>query len=196
MGAHRYSWIVKLSLVVLIATLTFWVGASFSKDDGQISDKTKTRIQELLEEGNRLVLEGEYRKAEEKFKKILEIDPDNPMAHNNLGLMYKEKELYHSAKAEFELALEAMPNYYKALNNLGNTYFAMGRYGSARDAYLKALEVKPDFSEAHWNLALTYEKLDNNLLALKEWRSFIANSDGSANVSLAKDHIDRILEEM
>jgi len=196
MKNFKRTWLAKLTLVSLVLVLILWVGASFSKDDDTPSDKDKERITELLEEGNNLVLEGNYRDAEQKFKEILEIDPENPMAHNNLGLMYKEKELYHSAKAEFELALEAMPNYYKALNNLGNTYFAMERYESARDAYLQALEVKPDFAEAHWNLALTYEKLDNMLLALKEWRSFITVNDGSANVSLAKDHIDKILEEM
>jgi len=196
MRLFKQSWLVKLVLVALLALLTIGVGASFSQDEQKTSEEEKEQIKQLLDEGNLLLLEQDYRSAEDKFKEILSIDSTNPMAHNNLGLVYKKRELYYSAKEEFDLALEAMPNYYKALNNLGNTFFAMERYEEARDAYLKALEIKPDFPEAHWNLALTYEKLDNKILALKEWRSFIANNDGSGNVALAKDHIDKILTEM
>jgi Tfp pilus assembly protein PilF len=196
MKSFQQPWLVKLSLVALLALLTIGAGASFSQDEQKPPDQQKEQIKQLLEDGNRLLQEQDYRSAEDKFKEILSIDPTNPMAHNNLGLVYKKKELYFSAKEEFELALDAMPNYYKALNNLGNTLFAMERYEEARDAYLKALEIKPDFPEAHWNLALTYEKLDNKILALKEWRSYIADNNGSGNVTVAKDHIDKILAEM
>lgn len=181
---------LQISIITIIFILLLLIHPAPGKSD----DKEDT--EELMKRGNQYLDEGEYTKAMMEFKDLLEIDPENPFALNNLGLTYKEKELYSSAKKSFEKALEILPNYYKALNNLGNLYFEMEEYERAQEYYEKSLEIKPNFPEAHWNLALCYEKSGESILALREWRRFISSDEENVYVPLARKHISEILEKL
>ncbi|HDM43064.1 MAG TPA: tetratricopeptide repeat protein [Firmicutes bacterium] len=181
----------NLAFITLVLILSFII--PLSATGGDIDKKDEEKIEELLEKGNRYLDEGEVDRAYATFKDILEIDPDNALAHNNLGLVYKEKKLYFTAKEEFEKALELLPNYYKALNNLGSILYLQGKYEKAIEKFEKALRSKPNFSEAHWNIALCYEQLDDDINALKHWRQFIASAKDSPYIPLAQMHIDELL---
>jgi len=181
--------IIQIIFLLILFLPLFFTHYTFSGGD-------KEEVEQLMAEGNEYLEKGEPTKAMVQFKKIIEMDPENPFAHNNLGLAYKEKGLFNSAKKSFETALEFMPNYYKALNNLGNLYYEMGEYEEAQGCYENALEIHPDFPEGHWNLALCYEKTDEYILALREWRKYIASDENSIYVPLARNHISDILEKM
>jgi Flp pilus assembly protein TadD len=54
----------------------------------------------------------------EQFKKILEINPNNADAHNNLGIAFAQKDEVNEAISQFQEALRLNPNNTNAQQNL------------------------------------------------------------------------------
>ncbi len=90
--------------------------------------------------------DGEYEKAAEFFKKVLEVDPHFAPAYNSLGLVYQAIG-GDSGPAEslryYELAVEVDPDYVEALNNLGRAYYSAGKFVAAEQALVKSLQLRP-----------------------------------------------------
>lgn len=82
--------------------------------------------------------------------------PNNPRAHNNLGLMW-EKEKINPIEAikEYEQAIKLDPHYAEAHNNLAILLSKIpGNEDKVIEHYKAALKAKPNFAEIHNNLAL------------------------------------------
>lgn len=61
---------------------------------------------------------GELDKAEESFKKALQLNPRHPIAYNELGMVYRRKGMFREARASYEKALELFPTFHFAQRNL------------------------------------------------------------------------------
>jgi Flp pilus assembly protein TadD len=61
---------------------------------------------------------GELAKAEESFKRALQLNPKHPIAHNELGMVYRRQGKFTEARASYEKALELFPNFHFAQRNL------------------------------------------------------------------------------
>jgi Flp pilus assembly protein TadD len=57
--------------------------------------------------------------AEAHLDKALEINPDHPMALNELGIVYRKTARFYEARRSYEAALNVYPNYHYARRNLG-----------------------------------------------------------------------------
>jgi len=174
---------LSIGAALMAVLLTFSI--SFAGDKGD-----REKIEKHLEKGNDYAADGNLDKAMTEFKKVLDMDPANPLAHNNMGIIYKRKGLYVTAIDEFKQALEGMPNYYKTFNNLGNVYYERQYYDEAEKFYLKCLKVKPDFAECYWNLALCYEAAGERDKAIRQFKKFKEYSNDPAYIGLAQQHID------
>jgi len=92
-----------------------------------------------------------------QFEKLLELQPDDAAAHNNLGWVLLEAGRVNEAITQFQLALSLPPGMPMAHNNLA---LALLRIGQAREAaahYRAFLELYPDnvpvLSDLAWVLA-------------------------------------------
>jgi tetratricopeptide (TPR) repeat protein len=85
-----------------------------------------------------------YNKAITIYKKILESNPNDTFALNNLGTVYDD--LGDSAKAMqyYEKTLRLNPLDEFALSNIGATLQDQGKYEEAIEYYEKALDVNPE----------------------------------------------------
>ena len=61
---------------------------------------------------------GEYKIAEELYKKVVYLSPNQFLGHYNLGLFLKTLGRYNEAKESFRLCLKLVPNAPEALNAL------------------------------------------------------------------------------
>jgi tetratricopeptide (TPR) repeat protein len=125
----------------------------------------------------------ETSEQEEYYKKVLEIDPGNPLAKTMLEFIKKGEEYKkniaisseaqkHYAKAEklygerkFEKAIEQYkkaidlePRFAKAYLYLGDCYWVMGRYDKAFPYFKKATEIDPKNPQAWAFLGDLYYK--------------------------------------
>jgi tetratricopeptide (TPR) repeat protein len=73
--------------------------------------------------------------------------PNNPRAHNCLGLALTELGRMPESIEQYEQALRIKPDYAEAHNNLGNALRQVGRLEEAIRHFEQALEIKPNFVE-------------------------------------------------
>ncbi len=79
----------------------------------------------------------------------LRLDPDNYVAHLNLGTVLYDQGKMESATAEFRAAVRIKPDIPTAHSNLGNALVAKGKLEEAIAEYRKAVQLGPDDALSH-----------------------------------------------
>jgi len=107
-------------------------------------------------------------KAEDLFKKTLELKPDHAGATQNLGTICLDKMDYSKGEEYFLRSLEFDPNNANAYNNLGACCSYQGRPEEAKQYYLKALELDPNRAQTFRNMTThhKFETYDDLLITL------------------------------
>ena len=93
----------------------------------------------------------DQQKAIETYQKAIQLSPNDPGLHNNLGSVYAEMGKVDEAKAEFQKAADINPsgasNYYY---NLGVVMVNQGKMDDAAVALKKATEIDPRNANAFY----------------------------------------------
>jgi len=84
-----------------------------------VSGKTSKFSAPYINLGIAYARTDELEKAEENFKKALEISKLHPVAHNELGLIYRKTGRYVEARQLYETLLTMYPDFLPARKNLG-----------------------------------------------------------------------------
>ena len=100
--------------------------------------------------------------AIENYSKALEILPDSPEIHNNIGIALKKTGDLPEAIDHFQKAIKIKPDYAVAHNNLGIALQNRGDLESAITSYNRAIELNPNFSSAFNNLGAALQHHDRN----------------------------------
>jgi Flp pilus assembly protein TadD len=64
-------------------------------------------------------LAGDLEAAEAELQKALELNPEHPVALNELGIIYRKTGRFAEARQSYEAALAVYPGYHHARRNLG-----------------------------------------------------------------------------
>jgi Flp pilus assembly protein TadD len=88
-----------------------------------------------------VLLNGDLNAAIEEYKKVIELDPNFPRAHEDLGAAYLKLGRGQEAIAELQKAVEASGRGAKELGYLGYGYAVVGKRAEAM-AILKELEAR------------------------------------------------------
>ncbi|MGP8200624.1 MAG: tetratricopeptide repeat protein [Limisphaerales bacterium] len=126
-----------------------------------------------------LVEKGRWDEAIAHCQKALEIDPDNPDAHNTLGVALVKKGRVDEAIAHYQEALRLQPSFAKAHFNLGEALEKQGKLDEAISQYRLALQCNPDYTEAHHNLGSALRQqggLDEAIMHFQAALQFNPNS--------------------
>ncbi len=86
------------------------------------------------------------------FKKAVEVNANNYLAHINLGEALAEQGNIEEAEKHFSRALQLNPRSAVAHNNLGNILQQQGKLEKAIDHFYESLHRDPNLSETHFNL--------------------------------------------
>src|ERR1019366_333259 len=123
-----------------------------------------------------------YTDAAAEFERVLEMTPDNAMAHATLGgmmqLLGKDAEAEKHLKQSIELQAS-----YAAYTNLGALYYRERRWAESVAMTRKALEINSNDWRAWSNLGLAYEWLNRKSEAEEAFRNELARLEGIAKVS-------------
>ncbi|MDH7481121.1 MAG: tetratricopeptide repeat protein [Armatimonadota bacterium] len=104
------------------------------------------------------------------FENALRSNPNNYLAHNNLGVALEKANKLEEAAAHYEVTLRLKPNHPQAHNNLANIYFRTGKVDKAILEYRKALELKPKDAAIHNNLGVALAEKGMLDEAIKEYK--------------------------
>ena len=128
----------------------------------------------------------------EFLRKALELNPNYPDFHNNLGVALKREGDLTAAIASYKSALQLKPNYPEAHNNLGNALKEQGDLAAAIASYKTALQLKPNYPEAHNNLGIVLKEQGDLAAAIA---SYIAAIQINPNYPDAHNNLGTALKD-
>jgi tetratricopeptide (TPR) repeat protein len=89
-----------------------------------------------------------------QFLKTLQRDPNNAVAHYNLGIVFAGAGDLGRAATHLEAAVGLQPSDRDAQFTLGSIYARQGKLSQAERQYRRTVEIAPSFPEAHYMLGL------------------------------------------
>lgn len=106
-------------------------------------------------------------RAEECFRKALELKPDFLQARFNLAIALRDQDRLDAARAELEAVITSQPGHAEACNALGYVYVRLERQDDAERLFRAALARNPAHLDALTNLG-------NILSSRKRWAEAVA----------------------
>ena len=116
---------------------------------------------------------GNFKVAENIYKKVLENNPDHFETVFYLGSLYLQMNNFKHAKIYLQRVLSIQPNMPGALINLAITLTELGEYKTSIEHFNKAIKIEPKSSIAHFNLGNALCKLNEYLKAIKHYKQTI-----------------------
>ncbi len=131
-------------------------------------------ILQQLQKGVACHQAGDFSGAEDAYRQVLQLEPDNPDALHLLGLLAHQSGRHQPAADLMDRAIRANPANPHFYNNCGEAYRAQGKYDAALARYRKALALDRDYPEAHNNLGVTLEHQGKVDQAVAHYRRALA----------------------
>jgi Flp pilus assembly protein TadD len=129
--------------------------------------------------------QGDRTGAMDSYKKALAIQPETPVAANNLAfLMVETGQNLDVALSLAQIARRGMPTSPSSADTLAWIYYQKGNYDSARDLLEDAIKTAPNNATIHYHLGMTYAKLSNSTDAISHLKKAAALAP---NTQTAKD---------
>jgi type IV pilus assembly protein PilF len=139
------------------------------------SSKKKELAGLHLKIGTGYLVKGHSPQAISELGIAANLDPDNPVIQNNLGLAYFIRKEYELAQQHLTKALDLNDGYSDARNNLGRLYIELARYDAAISELNRVIKdlTYPSPEKAFVNLGLAHLKKGDTNAALSNFRRSI-----------------------
>lgn len=118
--------------------------------------------------------------AEQLYRQILQVDPDQADAWHLLGVVHSQRAEYDRAAEAIHRAVELRPDDAAFHNNLGKIREDQGALEAAVVCYRRALELQPDYALAHTHLGNVLKKQGQMEAAVACHRRALALEPGQA----------------
>jgi Tfp pilus assembly protein PilF len=134
---------------------------------------------------------GNFEESLLHWRAVLDHDPLNEEARNNLGLLYRDKGLLADAAKELQRAIAINPRYALAHNNLGVVYLSQKKLDAANAEFRQVLALEPRNVEAYVNLGISEKEAGRPDQARAAFTRAIEldtrNPDAHYNLALLED---------
>lgn len=133
-----------------------------------------------------------YKESEETLRKVLQLDPDNSTALNNLGYFLTERgERLNEALELIQRAINIDPTNSSFLDSLGWVYFRMGDIEKACKYLEQAINLDRRSATSHDHLGDVYFKLGRTADAVRMWEEALKLSRDSEEIDRIKEKLHR-----
>jgi tetratricopeptide (TPR) repeat protein len=92
---------------------------------------------------------SQLQKALKQYRASTEINPDQPVAHNEMGMLFWDLKSFYFADASFQKAYQLDNRYVGALNNLATSSMMFKQYDQAIGYLDRLLEINPENDNAY-----------------------------------------------
>lgn len=167
---------VELTLVQIYTRLHRWKEAAEELDKTeQLAAKPDDKVFVYFLRGAMEERQKHFDVAEEQFRKVLSIDPNNSMTLNYLGYMLADRGVkLTEALKDIQKAVELDPQNYAYLDSLGWAFYKLGEYQKSEDSLRKATERNSTDPTVHDHLGDLYEKTGRLKLAAAQWEESLS----------------------
>ena len=109
--------------------------------------------------------QNDLKNAELLYKKVLDINPNNLSACNNLGIILTNLNNTKDAEKYYLKAIKINSNYADANYNLAGLYKSTGKIHDSIKYYKKTILINQNYVDAYNNIGLIYFEKSENLIA-------------------------------
>jgi tetratricopeptide (TPR) repeat protein len=95
---------------------------------------------------------GNVHRAQAGYRYVLDIDPDNVLCNNLMGMLYRQLRRYDEAIPYIEKAIALQPRDAKAHSNLGQALLMQGKFAESMTSFQNALSLDPNLETAQVGL--------------------------------------------
>uniref|UniRef100_UPI0032172241 tetratricopeptide repeat protein n=1 Tax=uncultured Draconibacterium sp. TaxID=1573823 RepID=UPI0032172241 len=139
-------------------------------------------------------------KALERFNKLQQINPNDPLVMYYQSLCYKKLKDYESSEEYMKWAIDASIPHYTAemYHHLGQILSQQRKFKESVEALEKSHELNPGKKEVLFEIATTYEEYNSNkTLALNYYQVYLKEAKGEGkNTIYALDRIEKLKEDL
>jgi protein O-GlcNAc transferase len=128
----------------------------------------------LLSQARRLSQSGQLEGSIQKYQQVLALEPGNPLAHFELGVIVFRLGKFQAAITHLQTAIELDSNQPSFHNGLGIAYSAAGNLPAGADYFERALELDPGNAVTNSNLGNNYQDQGKLTNAADCYRKVIA----------------------
>ena len=125
--------------------------------------------------------QNDLKNAEILYKKVLDINPKNLSACNNLGIILTSLNNIKDAKKYYLKAIKINPNYADANYNIAGLYKSTGKIHDSIKYYEKTILINPNYADAYNNIGLIHFEKGENIIAKKYFEKAITIKPQSVN---------------
>jgi Flp pilus assembly protein TadD len=150
------------------AAVTLWVLAI-----GLAGCGTPPTATSLVSQGLKAQLAGDASTAESTYQQAIKLDPNNAVAHYDLGTVYDRQGSTAQAVKEYTTALVIEPTFADALFNLAVDTTGTDPAG-AEKLYQRVLALQPGFAAAWLNLGFILQSQGDAVVARSDWVKAVA----------------------
>ena len=124
----------------------------------------------VMAQGHVWGLKGDHARAKAEFQRALRINPDDPVAHFNLGWVCDRQGLPDEALAHFHRAISIKRDLDRAWYGIGIVAVRRGDHARAKEAFLEVVRIEPMCTHGWYQLGMTHFVLGEmpELQGLKE----------------------------
>jgi Flp pilus assembly protein TadD len=126
--------------------------------------------------------EGQFKKAEDLYRELHQLDPDNSFVCHHLGVVMIELGRDEEGLFMIEQANLLKPDSPEILNDLGYAYLLQGEIDQAEAILQQAYELNPDDDRTLSNLALAIGYAGRYDEALALYRETMTDAEANANL--------------
>lgn len=127
----------------------------------------------LVSQGLKAQLAGDASTAESTYQQAIKLDPNNTVAHYDLGTVYDHQGNTTQAVAQYTATLVIDPTFTDALFNLA-VDTARAQPARAELLYLKVLTLQPGFAAAWLNVGFILQGQGKVALAKADWAKAVS----------------------
>ena len=148
-----------------------------------------------MDSGRNKMHKGNFKEATEEFLKVLEVEPNNFLAHLLLGNSYREIGKYQLAFNHLKKAVELQPNNFHANWDVGHAYLNMNDFENSLTHFKKAAELEPNHFGASSMIGHVYLDTGKFKEAIDQFeKSLTIPSDNHGATEDTKRALQRALE--
>jgi tetratricopeptide (TPR) repeat protein len=169
---------------------------AFQKAD-ELSTKSDDKLYVNFLRGSSYERDKKYEQAEDMFRKVLAIDPQNAMTLNYLGYMLADRGTkLDEATALIKKAVDLDPANGAYLDSLGWAYFKQGKYDQAEELLVKASQRMGNDPTVQDHLGDLYQKTGRLKLAAVHWERALTEWNKTVAAEVDSDDLARVQKKL
>ena len=189
---------VYITLAQMNTRLKRWDDAQAALDKAEgLSTKAEDKEYVYFLRGSSYEREKKYEQAEEMFRKVLTIDPQNSMTLNYLGYMLADRNMkLEEALTLIKKAVDLEPANGAYLDSLGWAYFRLGKFDQAEEQLLKASQKIATDPTVQDHLGDLYQRTGRLKLAAVHWERALAEWNKTVSAEVDTDSLASVQKKL